>query len=46
MRADDIFVHAGDFTRFGSKEDAIDFNAWIGELPCQTRLVIEGNHEW
>ncbi len=26
----DIFIHAGDFTNVGRKEDVIKFNAWIG----------------
>merc|ERR1719221_2025328 len=41
----DILVHAGDWTRFGSKQDADDFNAWLGELPHRHKIVVEGNHE-
>lgn len=26
----DIFIHAGDFTNVGKKEDVIKFNTWIG----------------
>ena len=42
----DVLIHAGDYTRYGSLEDAKDFNVWLGE---QTRfksiIVVEGNHE-
>lgn len=27
----DIFIHAGDFTKCGRKEEVVDFNTWIGE---------------
>lgn len=27
----DIFIHAGDFTKCGRKEEVIEFNAWIGK---------------
>lgn len=30
----DIFIHAGDFTKCGRKEEVIEFNTWIGE--CHT----------
>lgn len=26
----DIFIHAGDFTKCGKREEVVDFNAWIG----------------
>lgn len=26
----DIFIHAGDFTNVGKKEEVIQFNTWIG----------------
>lgn len=42
----DIFIHAGDFTRFGSKDDVLDFNAWLGTLPHKHKLVVNGNHEY
>lgn len=41
----DILIHAGDFTRFGNEEDAVDFNEWLGSLPHKTKIVVEGNHE-
>lgn len=27
----DIFIHAGDFTKCGRKEEVIEFNTWIGK---------------
>lgn len=29
----DIFIHAGDFTKCGQKNEVIEFNNWIGEFP-------------
>lgn len=26
----DIFIHAGDFTKCGKREEVIEFNTWIG----------------
>eukprot|EP00658_Telonema_sp_P-2_P056084 TRINITY_DN44582_c0_g1_i1.p1 TRINITY_DN44582_c0_g1~~TRINITY_DN44582_c0_g1_i1.p1 ORF type:complete len:244 (+),score=38.58 TRINITY_DN44582_c0_g1_i1:51-782(+) len=41
----DVFLHAGDFTRFGKLEDVEEFNVWLGELPHAHKIVINGNHE-
>ena len=41
----DVLIHAGDFTRYGREEDALDFNAWLGELPHRHKFVVNGNHE-
>ena len=45
----DIFIHAGDFTRFGKLEDAIDFNNWLGDDHIfgdfKLKVVVNGNHE-
>ena len=41
----DILIHAGDFTHFGKRQDAEDFNAWLTELPHQHKIVVNGNHE-
>lgn len=41
----DILIHGGDFTRFGKREDAVDFNLWLGDLPYAHRFVVLGNHE-
>ena len=45
----DIFIHAGDFTRFGKLEDAVDFNNWLGDSDIfgdfKLKVVVNGNHE-
>jgi len=41
----DILIHAGDFTQYGKRDDAVDFNAWLGELPHRHIFVALGNHE-
>lgn len=42
----DILIHAGDFTSFGRREDAEDFNAWLGEIRhVKHKVVVNGNHE-
>ncbi|XP_050300876.1 UPF0046 protein T07D4.2 [Anthonomus grandis grandis] len=41
----DVFLHAGDFTKCGEKEEVIFFNNWIGSLPHKHKVVIAGNHE-
>lgn len=42
----DILMHAGDVTRRGTLADLEAFNAFLGELPHQHKLVIAGNHDW
>jgi len=41
----DIFIHAGDFTRYGLHSEVEEFNTWLGTLPHQYKVVIAGNHE-
>lgn len=41
----DIFIHAGDFTSCGEKQEVIKFNEWLGGLPHPHKIVIAGNHE-
>jgi Icc-related predicted phosphoesterase len=41
----DILIHAGDYTKFGKKEQLVDFNDWLGTLPYKTKIVVNGNHE-
>jgi 3',5'-cyclic AMP phosphodiesterase CpdA len=41
----DVLVHGGDFTRFGRRDDAEDFNAWLGEQMHRDKIVVLGNHE-
>ncbi|CAE8639441.1 unnamed protein product [Polarella glacialis] len=45
LPAGDVLIHAGDFTLHGKEEQARDFNAWLGEQPHRTKLVVLGNHE-
>ena len=46
MPPGDILIHAGDYVLYGSKEHAVDFNRWLGELPYMHRIVVQGNHEF
>lgn len=42
----DLLVHAGDFTFFNGSTFAIrDFNAWLGQLPHRSKVLIPGNHD-
>lgn len=41
----DILIHAGDFTKFGKLEHVEDFNEWLGSLPFEHKIVVNGNHE-
>jgi calcineurin-like phosphoesterase family protein len=41
----DVLVHAGDWTRFGKREDAVAFNEFLGRLPHRHKIVVNGNHE-
>ena len=41
----DIFIHAGDFTRYGLQSEVEEFNKWLGTLPHQYKVVVAGNHE-
>lgn len=45
MPAGDVLIHGGDFTSFGKRKDADNFNEWLGTLPYSARLVVLGNHE-
>ena len=38
----DVLIHAGDFTRYGKRADADDFNKWLGELPHRHKIVVNG----
>ena len=43
----DVFIHAGDITRFGGEiDDLIDFNEYIATLPHPHKIVIAGNHDF
>jgi len=41
----DLLIHAGDFTFFGNRDDAVDFNDWLGGLPHPHKVVVAGNHD-
>jgi hypothetical protein len=41
----DILIHAGDWTCFGHRAHATDFNEWLGTLPHPHKIVVNGNHE-
>lgn len=41
----DVFVHAGDFTDTGERDEVLAFNAFLGRLPHKYKLVVAGNHE-
>nr|CCA19296.1 calcineurinlike phosphoesterase putative [Albugo laibachii Nc14] len=43
--AGDLFIHAGDFTDTGDRQEVIDFNKWVGTLPYKYKIVIAGNHD-
>ncbi len=41
----DMLICAGDYTKFGKKEQLLSFNEWLGKLPYRTKIVVNGNHE-
>ena len=45
----EILIHAGDYTLYGNRDNAADFNVWLGELKdakkFQHIIVVQGNHE-
>jgi hypothetical protein len=41
----DIFIHAGDFTRYGLPSEIVAFNNWLATLPHRHKVVVAGNHE-
>jgi len=49
MPKGDVLIHAGDYTLYGKREHADDFNAWLGEIKdtfgYQHIFVVNGNHE-
>lgn len=42
----DVFVHAGDFTKCGNKEEVMEFNKWIGRkyVLILSNLIFIFNH--
>jgi predicted phosphodiesterase len=41
----DIFIHAGDFTRYGGEKGFLDFFHELDRLDFKHKIVIAGNHE-
>ncbi len=41
----DIFIHAGDFTHNGTREESADFANWLGTLPHAMKVIVPGNHD-
>lgn len=41
----DAFVHAGDATTHGTKEEIVDFLTWMTALPHRLKIFVPGNHE-
>lgn len=42
----DVLVHAGDSTKRGGVAEIDAFNAWLGGLPFERKVVIAGNHDF
>jgi predicted phosphohydrolase len=42
----DVFVHAGDMCRAGTREELVLAASWIASLPHATKIVVPGNHDW
>lgn len=42
----DVLIHTGDLTGFGRPSELEEFNAFLGTLPHQHKIVIAGNHDW
>ena len=41
----DIFIHAGDITKFGKENELYTLNRWLGALPHKHKIIIAGNHD-
>ena len=41
----DLIIHAGDFSMFGTKEEALDFLEWFTALPYKYKVFVRGNHD-
>ena len=42
----DIFIHAGDFTKFSMPEELERFREFLTRLPYKHKIVIAGNHDF
>jgi Icc-related predicted phosphoesterase len=41
----DILFFAGDFSRFSTEEELLDFLAWLQNQPAAEKVMISGNHD-
>jgi Icc-related predicted phosphoesterase len=42
----DIFIHCGDFCKYGKQKEVDSFAKWVNSLPHKYKIVIGGNHDW
>jgi predicted phosphohydrolase len=42
----DLLVHAGDFSRRGTREELGDVLAWLSAQPATERVLVAGNHDF
>lgn len=42
----DIFIHAGDFTKYSRPEEIKMFRTFLNSLPYKYKVVIAGNHDF
>jgi 3',5'-cyclic AMP phosphodiesterase CpdA len=42
----DIFIHAGDFTKYSRKSELERFKNFLRKLPYKHKIVIAGNHDF
>jgi predicted phosphohydrolase len=42
----DIVIFAGDFYLYGDLSELDGFNAFLGRLPHQYKIVVAGNHDY
>ena len=42
----DVVVHAGDFSRRGTRDEALAFLRWFSALPAGAKVLTAGNHEY
>jgi Icc-related predicted phosphoesterase len=41
----DLLIVAGDATLYGTAEELVDFNHWLGTLPHPHKVMVAGNHD-
>lgn len=41
----DLLLHAGDFTRRGTRDEAVAFLRWLGAQPARHKVLVAGNHD-